>query len=241
MDFQITIHSISARSPKHTAPWFVKVRTDGCYLYKTRALTGVDLEFREKFDFAEWDKSIKLEVWKSESSGAEFSLIAVVPLDFPNAGSYSTSFDLFSEMVTGKYKSSNSSFIISARSGGNPGWRDPIAQVKVTVVHLSGFKARASARLKTLEDDSRAKGRAVDETKSAATQSMKTKMPDVSPARQPAAASMKVNAPSPAKPSLPTKPKWVTVVTDEGDEYYLNTKTDETTWDKPDDFDGPSR
>jgi len=65
MDFQITIHSISGRAAKYTAPWFVKARTDAGYLYKTRALTGVDLEFREKFDFAEWDASIKLEVPRS--------------------------------------------------------------------------------------------------------------------------------------------------------------------------------
>lgn len=264
MDFQITIHSISARSPKHSAPWFVKVRTDACYLYKTRALTGVDLDFREKFDFAEWDKSIKMEVWKSESSGVEFSLVAVVPLDFPVAGSYSTSFDVFSEKATGLHKSSNSSLISasSARtSPAAPAWRDPIAHVKVTVVHLSGFKARSIARLRSLEDGSHSRSGSEskipqsfyqpDETKSVAAQSMKVRMPEMPPARQPSAA-QSMRSPTPpeqqqpsvaysprSKPTPPIpKPKWTTVCTEEGDEYYFNTQTEETTWDKPDDYDG---
>jgi len=54
----------------------------------------------------------------------------VVPLDFPNTGSYSTSFDLFSEKTTGKCKSSNSALIPAAKTANqSPSWRDPIAHV----------------------------------------------------------------------------------------------------------------
>lgn len=63
MDFQITIHSVNNRVfPHNYIPWFIKLWNGVCYLHRTRALTGEDLDFREKAHLARWDKSMRLEV-----------------------------------------------------------------------------------------------------------------------------------------------------------------------------------
>lgn len=83
-------------------------------------------------------------------------------------------------------------------------WRNSIAHVKVTVVHLSTYKARSRAKLKIFNGLTCVSGETLTKTK--------------------------------PKQEVIEPSKWMVLVTEESYQYYLNTQTGETTWDKPDDF-----